>query len=84
MEDKSTYERLAKLKGYQEHMATEADVERVRTDVERVRTGVERVRTDLGRDIEQVRSELSGMKWAIGIGVSVSGVIAGLVAAALS
>ena len=50
-------ERLSRLEGAYEHLATKADVERVRTDVERVRT-----------DVERVRSELKGMKWIIGGG----------------
>ena len=52
-------ERLARLEGAYEHLATKADVERLRAD--------------LSQDIERVRSELRGMKWIIGIGIAVAG-----------
>lgn len=68
-------ERLSRLEGAYEHLATKADVERVRTDVEGVRTEVERVRTD----VERVRSELKGMKWIIGIGIAAAGAIGPIV-----
>ena len=64
-------ERLSRLEGAYEHLATKADVERVRTDVEGVRTEVERVRTD----VERVRSELKGMKWIIGVGIAAAAAI---------
>ena len=54
-------ERLARLEGAYEHLATKADVERLRAD--------------LSQDIERVRSELRGMKWIIGIGIAVAGVV---------
>lgn len=40
-------ERIAKLEAAYEHLATKADVERVRTDVEKLRTDVEKLRSDL-------------------------------------
>ena len=40
-------ERIARLEGAYEHLATKVDVEGVRTDVERVRTEVESVRTEV-------------------------------------
>ncbi len=73
-------ERLSRLEGAYEHLATKADVERVRTDVERVRTDVERVRTD----VERVRSELKGMKWIIGVGIAAAGAIGPIVTRILS
>ena len=48
-------ERIAKLEAGYEHLATKADVERVRTDVEKVRTDVEKLRTD----VEKLRSDLT-------------------------
>ena len=66
-------ERLSRLEGAYEHLATKADVERVRTDVERVRTAVERV-----------RSELKGMKWIIGVGIAAAGAIGSIVTRILS
>ena len=58
----SNAERIAKLEAGYEHLATKADVERVRTDVESVRTDVESVRTDVEKlrtDIEKLRSDLT-------------------------
>lgn len=66
-------ERLSRLEGAYEHLATKADVERVRTDVERVRT-----------DVERVRSELKGMKWIIGVGIAAAGAIGPIVTRILS
>ncbi len=66
-------ERLSRLEGAFEHLATKADVERVRTDVERVRT-----------DVERVRSELKGMKWIIGAGIAGAGAFASLISVAAS
>ena len=73
-------ERLSRLEGAYEHLATKADVERVRTDVERVRTDVERVRID----VERVRSELKGMKWIIGAGIAGAGAFASIISVAAS
>ena len=53
-------ERLARVEGAYQHLATKADVERLRAD--------------LSQDIERVRSELKGMKWIIGVGIAVAGV----------
>lgn len=81
-------ERLSRLEGAYEHLATKADVERVRADLSRdigqVRSEVERVRTDLSRDIEQVRSELRGMKWVIGVGIAAAGALGPILTWALS
>ena len=66
-------ERLSRLEGAYEHLATKADVERVRTDVERVRT-----------DVERVRSELKGMKGIIGVGIAAAGAIGPIVTRILS
>ena len=87
-------ERLSRLEGAYEHLATKAVVERVRTDVERVRTEVERVRTEVERvrtdvesvrtDVESLRSELKGMKWIIGVGIAAAGAIGPIVTRILS
>ena len=47
-------ERIARLEGAYEHLATKVDVEGVRTDVERVQTVVERLRTE----VVALRSEI--------------------------
>ena len=47
-------ERIARLEGAYEHLATKVDVERVQTEVERVRTEVESVRTE----VVALRSEI--------------------------
>ncbi len=80
-------ERLSRLEGAYEHLATNASVERVRTDVERVRTEVEGVRTEVERvrtELEGVRSELKGMKWIIGVGIAAAGAIGPIVTRILS
>ena len=61
-------ERLSRLEGANEHLATNASVERLRTDVER-----------LGTEVEGVRSELKGMKWIIGVGIAAAGAIGPIV-----
>lgn len=80
-------ERLSRLEGAYEHLATNASVERVRTEVERVRTEVEGVRTDVERlrtDVERVRSELKGMKWIIGVGIAAAAAIGPIVTGILN
>ena len=47
MRDRSLEERVSRLEGVVEHMATKADVERVLTAVERLRTEIERNRADI-------------------------------------
>jgi hypothetical protein len=61
-------ERLARLEGAYEHLATKADVERLRTEMIDGLAGVR-------ADIESVRSELRGMKWIIGAGIAAAGAI---------
>ena len=51
-------ERIARLEGAYEHLATKVDVERVQTEVERVRTEVESVRTE----VESVRTEVVALR----------------------
>ena len=59
---------LARLEGAYEHLATKADVERLRTEMVDGLAGVR-------ADIESVRSELRGMKWIIGVGIAAAGAI---------
>ena len=61
-------ERLARLEGVYEHLATKADVERLRTEMVDGLAGIR-------ADIESVRSELRGMKWIIGVGIAAAGAI---------
>ena len=66
-------ERTSRLEGSYDHLATKADVERVRVDVERVRAETERLRADVSR-------------WMFQLGVamvSAMGVIAGVVVAVI-
>lgn len=51
-------ERVARLEGAYEHLATKADVNAVRTDLEKVRTEVESVRTE----VESVRTEVQSVR----------------------
>lgn len=71
-------ERIARIEGAYEHLATKADVESIKTAVHEVRTEVQTVKTELQADIQSVRSELHGeiagikndlrwMKWTLGI-----------------
>ena len=61
-------ERVSRLEGGYDHLATKADLEGVRTDMERLRAEMERLRADLSR-------------WLLQLGVaaiSAMGVIAGI------
>ena len=49
-------ERIARMEGQLDHMATSAEVERVRADLS---AEIERVRADLSAEIERVRADLS-------------------------
>ncbi|MDE0336056.1 MAG: hypothetical protein OXI80_00170 [Caldilineaceae bacterium] len=71
-------ERIARIEGAYEHLATKADVETVKTAVHEVRAEVQTVKTELQNEIQTVRSEMHGeiagikndlrwMKWALGI-----------------
>lgn len=71
-------ERLVRLEGAYEHLATKADIERVRSDLGR---DIERVLSDLGRDIERLESSL--IKWFVGA-VIASAVAASAIASAIA
>lgn len=71
-------ERIARIEGAYEHLATKADVETVKTAVHEVRAEIQTVKTELQNEIQTVRSEMHGeiagikndlrwMKWALGI-----------------
>ena len=86
-------ERLSRLESAYEHLATKADVERVRTDLERlraevrtdvegVRLDVERLRADVRTDVESLRSEFRGMKWIIVAGIAGAGAFASIISVA--
>ena len=49
-------ERIARMEGQIEHMATRADIERVRADLS---AEIQRVRADLSAEIERVRADLT-------------------------
>ena len=77
-------ERTSRLEGGYDHLATKADVERVRVDVERVRVDMERNRAEARADIERLRADVS--RWMLQLGValiSAAGVIAGVVVAVI-
>ena len=63
----STEERVSRIEGGYEHLATKADVERVRSDVERVRADVERFRADVARWMLQL-----GIAFITALGVAVA------------
>ena len=51
-------ERIARIEGAYEHLATKADVEAVKTAVHEVRTEVQTVKTGLQAEIQTVKSDL--------------------------
>ena len=63
-------ERVSRLEGGQEHLATKADVESVKVEVERVKVELERVRADLRAEIKD--SKISTIIWITGVMVVVS------------
>ena len=71
-------ERIARIEGAYEHLATKADVESIKTEVHDVKAEVQTVKSELQGEIQSVRSEMHGelagikndlrwMKWALGI-----------------
>ena len=58
-------ERVARLEGAYEHLATKADVQSVKTELEKVRTEVESVRTEVESvrtEVESVRTEVESVR----------------------
>ena len=51
-------ERIARIEGAYEHLATKADVETVKAEVQSVKAEVQSVRSELKADIQSVQSEL--------------------------
>ena len=51
-------ERIARMEGAYEHLATKADVETVKAEVQSVKAEVQSVRSELKADIQSVQSEL--------------------------
>ena len=62
----STEERVSRLEGGYDHLATKADVESVRVEIERLRADAERFRADFAR-------------WMLQFGIAIAGVIVGAV-----
>ena len=72
MASPSTEERVSRIEGGYEHLATKADVERLRADVERVRTDVERLRADVARWMFQLGIAVVGtIITALGVAVAI-------------
>ena len=74
-------ERTSRLEGGYEHLATKADVERLRGEL---RADMERNRAEARADIERLRADVS--RWILQLGValiSAAGVIAGVVVAVI-
>ncbi len=62
-------ERVAKLEGAYEHLATKADFHALRTEIEKVRTEVESVRTEVESvrtEVESVRTEVETVRTEVG------------------
>ena len=64
-------ERLSRLEGVYEHLASKADVARVETQVARVETQIADLRTELKGDIAGLRAEMhrgnaSLIRWVVG------------------
>ena len=51
-------ERVARIEGAYEHLATKADVESVKTDVNAVNAAVQSVRTDLQAEMQSLRTQV--------------------------
>ena len=51
-------ERIARIEGAYEHLATKADVESIKTEVHDVKAEVQTVKTDLQNEIHMVKSDL--------------------------
>jgi len=71
-------ERVARIEGAYEHLATKADVESVKTEVNAVNAAVQSLkaelqaamqslRTEVHSEIAGMKSELRWIKWALGI-----------------
>ena len=74
-------ERTSRLEGGYDHLATKADVERLRGEL---RADMERNRAEARADIERLRADVS--RWMLQLGValiSAAGVIAGVVLAVI-
>ena len=55
-------ERIARIEGAYEHLATRADVETVKTDVHDVKAMVQTAKTELQIEIQSVKSEVQTVK----------------------
>ena len=65
-------ERVSRIEGGYDHLATKADLERLRADVEGVRADVERLRADVARWMFQFGIAVVGANiTAIGVGVAI-------------
>ncbi len=60
-------ERLARIEGAYEHLATKADLQAVKSELQ---GDMAAVKSELQGDIAVVQSELRILKWLIGIGVA--------------
>ena len=67
-------ERVARIEGAYEHLATKADMESVKTevnalkaDVNALRAEVQSAKVELHSEIAGMKSELRWIKWALGI-----------------
>ena len=60
-------ERVARIEGAYEHLATKADMESVKTDVNALRAEVQSAKVELHSEIAGIKSELRWIKWALGI-----------------
>ena len=65
MASPSIEERVSRIEGGYEHLATQADVERVRSDVERLRSDVARWMFQLGIAV------VGALGVAVGVGVAI-------------
>ncbi len=63
-------ERLARIEGAYEHLATKADLQAVKADIAAVKSELQGDIATVQSDIAVVKSELRPLKWLMGIGIA--------------
>ena len=58
-------ERVSRIEGGYEHLATKADVAEVKAEIADVRVEISDVKSELKSEIAEVRGDIRGIKWWI-------------------
>ena len=56
-------ERISRIEGDYEHLATKADVAEVKAEIADVRVEISDVKSELKSEIAEVRGDIRGIKW---------------------